>query len=249
MYILYIISVAVLFILGAALGLAPFFVSTGKAPSAFLIAVGLLLAAAIACVWYFAPLNKAGVRPAGLLFFAILFPLVIASLTYYYSHSDQRELQNNAGPREQSYVVSVDYSQPFSSVFKRDSYGEGFSGRDFRDDITPEHFPIKGVGNVEVKVAIIKFAEPMRYQDIEKVVSERGQTVARIEHLMALHDLHPELQLFNQGSIYALGSQWIDEEGQQRVAALATENPHELRANFLGEMSLADDWFAIISEQ
>lgn len=246
-----ILSSIVLLFIGVMLGLMPFFVfTTGEIPLHYYVILVLVVAIIIAFLWYLIPFNTAGVRPRGVQIFIILFPLVIAWGVYHHSTASERLIEKNMDPEEQTYTIVVDYDQPYSTLFKRDTYHQGWSGTDVRDLITPENFPIEGTGRKFWELKIIKMAVQASYRDIREVLAADGYTVAGIEHLMALHDMHPDLHLFNQGSIYAFGSEWTDENGQQRIPALDTGASHILRVGFLDSTSIpTDDWFAVIEQQ
>lgn len=110
-----------------------------------------------------------------------------------------------------TYEVIVDYSRSLAEMIEAGSY-------DFVNDaVTAEHLPIKGEGTHKTEVVLLYFNKAMRSDNVIAEMEKQGYRSARIEELLALGELHPNLQ--KQFPIVALGSPWQE----------PYEEPHDRR--------------------
>lgn len=116
------------------------------------------------------------------------------------------------------FEVRIDYALSFNEMVRAGKYDEVSS------HITEEHFPVKGKGNVNVRIEFVQFSMDMSSEQVFTELYRTGRRPATIEELLALGSLYPELQ--QQFPIIALSSVWRGPDGFRRVAYLG-KNSHK----------------------
>lgn len=116
------------------------------------------------------------------------------------------------GNVRQTFRVLVDYSKSLAEMIQAGHY-------DWKnDDITQDHFPIKGSGQQEVEVVLFHFGRNISSDDAIAEMKKAGYRPAKIEELLALGASQPELQ--KQYPIVGLGSVWQIPYGDRSVPFL-----------------------------
>lgn len=85
-------------------------------------------------------------------------------------------------------------------------------------DITPGHFPVKGSGQEERKIALFHFGRAMTSEQAIAKMDKAGYRPAKTEGLLSLGASQPGLQ--KQFPIVAVGSVWQRSRGSRRVPDL-----------------------------
>ena len=88
------------------------------------------------------------------------------------------------------------------------------------DDITAEHFPIRGGGTAELEAQLVHLNRLMESEDVLKELDKNDLWPGTIPELLAFGAKHPELQ--RQFPIIPLGSVWQDHDGRPRVPSLSS---------------------------
>lgn len=109
---------------------------------------------------------------------------------------DQKRLK-----RTDSLDATVDYSRSFSEMIL--ATGCLFNP----EEMTPEHFPIKGEGKQQKKLHIVHFVRPVHDDAILCEISSAGYELGRLEDLIAVWDDISD----NQLPLVAPGSVWMKE--------------------------------------
>lgn len=89
---------------------------------------------------------------------------------------------------------------------------------DFLRDNDPVEGKIKGSGQVEVTLELVHFGRFISTKDAIKEIKKMGLELARVEHLFAVGEQHPNLQ--KEFPIVAPGSVWQGPSGYHYVACL-----------------------------
>lgn len=119
------------------------------------------------------------------------------SLTYWFDSLLEDVVIKILSP----FPIAVDYSRSFKEMVEAGKYGE------IAEEITPEHFPVSGEGQVSKDVELFQPEHPWPTELILEKIEARGCRPAKIEELLAFGEAHPEMQQ-RKGGIVALGSQW-----------------------------------------
>ncbi len=104
------------------------------------------------------------------------------------------------GAKSGAFKVVVDYTQTLSQMVQAGNYGW------VHDDITQDHFPIKGSGQKEVEVVLFHFDKVITSEEAITEMDKAGFRPARIEELLALGAQQPEFR--KKFPIMAPGSVW-----------------------------------------
>jgi len=99
-------------------------------------------------------------------------------------------------------------------------------------DITSEHFPIEGEGQVEVELHLIHLNRVATGDEVLTELDKRNLRPATIEDLLALGAIHPDLQ--RDFPIVAVGSVWRRPDGHRYVPCLC--------GHWDGRRDLGLDW-------
>ena len=113
---------------------------------------------------------------------------------------------------QSTFKVVVDYGKNLAEMISAGKYDW------VNDDITKEHFPVKGSGQREVEVVLFHFGRAISSEDVIAEMDKVGYRPARIEELLGLGVAYPELQ--KEFPIVALGSVWRDPRGYRHVPCL-----------------------------
>ena len=111
-----------------------------------------------------------------------------------------------------AFEVCIDYALSFNEMVRAGKYDEVSS------NITAEHFPVKGKGNMNVKIELVQFSLDISSEQVLTQLYQTGRRPAVIEELLALGAFYPEVQ--RQFLIVALGSVWRSPDGFRSVAYL-----------------------------
>lgn len=116
------------------------------------------------------------------------------------------------GAKRQVFRVTVDYTKSLKEMIEARQYDC------VNDDITGDHFPVKGTGQKEVEITLFHFNCPISSDDAIAEMARAGYRPALIEELLALGAAYKELQ--KQFPIIALGSVWRYPAGARCVPYL-----------------------------
>lgn len=115
-----------------------------------------------------------------------------------------------------TYMVSVDYSRTLGDMIAAGKYDL------FNNNIVEENFPIQrtpDVQNGDSEIVLVHLNKGGHNTDkILRHMDVLGLRSGRIEHLLALGEKHPNLQM--DFSIIAPGSVWVDSDGRRLVPYL-----------------------------
>ena len=114
--------------------------------------------------------------------------------------------------KRQVFKVLVDHTESLQEMIKAGQYDW------VNDDITNDHFPIKGSGQEEKEITLFHFNRSISSNDAIAEMKKAGYSLALIEDLLALGATYKELQ--KQFPINALGSVWRDPCGDRYVPYL-----------------------------
>lgn len=117
-----------------------------------------------------------------------------------------------AAPLPTTYLVTVNYGMTLEQMIAAGEY----SSRN--NDITAEHFPFTGIGQVEVELHLVHLGRNASTDAVLAELDRRGLRPAKIEELLALGAKYPDLQ--KEFPLVALGSVWRRPDGYRRVAFL-----------------------------
>lgn len=133
------------------------------------------------------------------------------------------------------YKVVVDFGISLAEMIKAGNYDY------INDDITSEHFPIKGEGKWEVEIALLHFNS---FIASDEAIKKADDPVILLPELLALGAQYPELQ--KQFPIVALGSVWQDRGGHRYVPDLWRDGVERRLYLFLFERDWLPDYrFAV----
>ncbi len=122
------------------------------------------------------------------------------------------------------YPITVDYNQSFEQMVKAGCY-------DWVDsDITAEHFPVKGVGLVQLDGQLICFDKSMSSEQILAELDKMGLRSGNVEELLAFGTKYPDRQF----PVIEPASSWQDSDGYRLVVYLDSH---------ARERDLSLDWF------
>ena len=128
-------------------------------------------------------------------------------------------------PTPSTYPVTVDYTQTLEQMIAAGRYDKQ------NRDITQEHFPLQGSGQIEVELHLVHLNRDASTDSVLAELDRRGLRPATLAELLAFGAKHPNLQ--KEFPIIALGSVWRHWGGSRGVACLA---------GWGGERSLSLDW-------
>lgn len=134
----------------------------------------------------------------------------------------------------QTFKVLVDYTKSLKKMIQAGQYDW------VNDDITSDHFPVKGNGQKEKEITLFYFNRDISSDDVIAEMGRAGYRPAKIEELLALGAVEKELQ--KQFPIIALGSVWRTPPGPCHVPALRWISAgRDLRLSWFGAV-WAEDW-------
>jgi len=111
-----------------------------------------------------------------------------------------------------TYTALVDYGMSLADMIKVGKYDW------FNDDITAEHFPIKGNGKDEVDFQLVHLNKSASSEEVLLHMEKNNLRPATLAELLAFGAKYPEIQ--REFPICALGSSWVDRGGDRRVPCL-----------------------------
>ena len=114
--------------------------------------------------------------------------------------------------KDDVYPITINYDLSLAEMIVAGQYGW------VNDDITADHFPIQGEGQVEVGVELVHFNRSMESDDVLKEMDKAGLRPATLAELLAFGAKYPKKQ--KEFPIIALGSVWQDLFGYRSVPAL-----------------------------
>ncbi|MBN1326248.1 hypothetical protein JW977_04725 [Candidatus Falkowbacteria bacterium] len=118
------------------------------------------------------------------------------------------------------YKVVVNYGETLAQIIKAGNY-------DWVDgDINNKHFPTQGTGQHEVKLVLVHLDQDATTKEALEHLNSLGLEPAKVEHLLALGVEYPNV--FQEFPIIALGSVWVDGDGNRRYPYLDCEIGPEL---------------------
>lgn len=141
-----------------------------------------------------------------------------------------REREVASSPDPTTFSLTIDYSQPLSAMIAAGHYDW------VNSDITGEHFPITGNGQVEREVVLFHFGRTISSDGATQELDQAGFRAATIEELLALGANQPDLQ--KKFPIVALGAVWQSPHGNRHVPCLDWDG----RERDLDLHWLDDDW-------
>lgn len=113
---------------------------------------------------------------------------------------------------ENIYKIQIDYSKSLDRMVNAGEYDW------VNDNITADHFPVKGEGRREADIVLFHFDKNMESGDVIAEMNKEGYRPAAIEELAALGREYPDLQ--RQFPIVAMGSVWQGSDGYRFVPCL-----------------------------
>ena len=116
------------------------------------------------------------------------------------------------GGVRQTFRVVVDYTQTLKQMVSAGNYDL------VNEDITQDHFPIKGSGQEEKEVVLFHFDKVMTSEQAITDMDKAGFRPVLIEEFLALGAQQPELQ--KKFPIVCLGSVWRNSDGCRLVPFL-----------------------------
>ena len=140
------------------------------------------------------------------------------------------ERQTPSSPNQSTFPLTLDYSQSLPTMIAAGGYDW------VNSDITAEHFPITGEGQIEVEVTLFHFNRSMSSEPVLEELDQAGFRPAKIEELVALGVKERDLQ--KKFPIVALGSVWRGSDGRRYVPDLDWSG----RGRSLGLLWLGDEW-------
>jgi hypothetical protein len=128
------------------------------------------------------------------------------------------------------FKVTVDYGQTLEQMIAAGKY-DGVIRY-----ITPEHFPILGGDKVERELVLVHLNKVATTDEVLAELDRRGLRPAKIEELLVLGALRPELQ--REFPLVAIGSHWLSPDGYRRFVSLGWRGSER---QVLG-LFWSDDW-------
>lgn len=120
---------------------------------------------------------------------------------------------------ESNFTVVIDYGLSLSEMIKLGKYDW------VNNDITENHFPVKGVGKKEIVIELVHFNLILNSEDAIKEMTERGLRSATIEELLGLGAAYPDIQ--RKFPIVAIGSVWQGPDSGDRYVPCLNESASE----------------------
>ena len=121
-------------------------------------------------------------------------------------------LVHASGVGEIIFPVTVNYDLSLVEMI-------AVGGYDWRnDDVTANHFPISGNGQVEVNVELVHFNRIMESDDVLEELDKAGLRPGELAELASFGARYPDKQ--REFPIISLGSVWRDRNGHRRVPGL-----------------------------
>lgn len=124
------------------------------------------------------------------------------------------------------FPITVNFNLPLAEMISAGHYDR------VNDDITAEHFPIRGGGTAELEAQLVHLNRLMESEDVLKELDKNDLWPGTIPELLAFGAKYPELQ--RQFPIIAMGSVWQDPDAGRCVPGLWSD---------AGERGLGLDYF------
>lgn len=135
----------------------------------------------------------------------------------------------NARP---TFDIIVDYDQAFQKMIEVGNY-------DYVNNyIKAEHFPVEGSSKQKKIITLLRLDKTMTSDEVKAEMEKQGFCPAKIEDLLVLGEIQPELQ--KQFPIVALGSVWQDPDDDRYAPCLGWGGV----GRSLGLYLLGGDWSA-----
>ena len=134
---------------------------------------------------------------------------------------------------EENITLTVDYSRTLKEMINAGNYGWA------NDDITEKNFPLptKLLGKkITASTKLFHFDRRISSEDAISEMNKAGYRPASLPELLALGEIHPELQ--KDFPIVALGSVWCGEDGHRDVPVLTFNDSR--RELYLGWLDYHD---------
>jgi hypothetical protein len=106
-----------------------------------------------------------------------------------------------------THPVTIDYRKSLDEMVKAGEYAYA------NPDITGEHFPIQGGGEVPIELILVHIDRNIGSDDAVAELSKMGLEPARLEHATAFGEKYPDVQ--NDFPILFFGSVWTDVRGSR----------------------------------
>ncbi|MBU4332294.1 hypothetical protein KKD19_03685 [Patescibacteria group bacterium] len=125
------------------------------------------------------------------------------------------------------FPITVDYALSLEQMITAGNY-------DWKNsDINPDHFPIKGCGQVEVETVLVHLNRIASTDEVLEELGRRGLRSATLPELLAFGARYPDKQ--REFSIIELGSVWTDPDGDRCVACFyGSVDERRLRLRWFG---------------
>jgi len=117
------------------------------------------------------------------------------------------------------FPVTIDYPNPPNLLVEQ--LKESSQVNFINQDITAEHFPVKGSGIGVVFLTLVDFGQTISTRDVLAKFKEMGIENPNIEHCLAFAGQYPSEQ--RKGPIAVLCKPWKDEEGEYHIPYLDGE--------------------------
>ncbi len=114
------------------------------------------------------------------------------------------------------YHVTIDHSQRLEHMISAGRY-DWTNG-----DITVEHFPLTGSGQIDINLELLRCNQAIRTEDVLREIDVRGYRPATITELLAFGADEQTEALQRQYIIIAPGSVWQSLDGRQYVPGLTS---------------------------
>lgn len=130
----------------------------------------------------------------------------------------------------EGYPVTVDYSLTLEQMIAVGHFGW------VNSDITSEHFPIVGIGKVELEGQLVHYERNMSSEAVLADLDQKGLRSTTLPELLAFGAKYPEVQ--RQYPVIALGSFWQHPCGLHGVPCLGRDG----RRREVGVNWFEDGW-------
>lgn len=109
-------------------------------------------------------------------------------------------------------AITVDYGRTLAEMIAAGHYDW------VNDDITKDHFPVTGSGQVELQPVLVHLDRYAYTREVEAEMERRGLRAGTHQELLAFGKQYPELQ--REFPIVGLGSAWVNPHGNRHVVYL-----------------------------
>lgn len=134
-------------------------------------------------------------------------------------------LRNPQSVKPSDYRVTVDYGKKLEDMISDGQY-------DWKNNnINLQNFPVKGSGLVEIKLELVHLNKEVNMAEVEVYLEANGLRAATLVELLAFGATYLDVQ--REFPVIALGSSWVNRNGNRRV-------PYLYRRG--SERSLSLDW-------